>query len=587
MKLSIKYFCLVLSLLLVNCAKIIEGDLIITNVNIIDVKTGNIELAKDIVITDDKITNIEKHKSSTNYQAETVINGSEKFMIPGLWDMHTHTWANYKDYFPLLLANGVTGVREMFGDMETIKRIREQINKGDIYGPMIYSSGLIIDGNPPDHNGSDIVETPEQGREIVRQQIADGAEFIKVYSNLKREVYYAIADECKKQGIALNGHIPVEISLKEAIESGHQGAEHFHGILEYAAGLFEPKTLDSLNATDFNIYDYTERVNYVLDNLNDKNTQETIELLSNNNAWVCPTLMVFKGSEKYMDPTTPLDDRLNYMPDNAINTWGLEPWEANDESRMYLNLYKRRYKEITSLIQTLNQNKVRFLAGTDYANPHTYPGFSLHDELEAFVKDCGFTPLEVLQTATINPAIFMKKETELGTVEMNKLANLVLLNKNPLVDISNTKAIEAVIVSGQYLEGIKLRDDLEVIAIENRKPKIKDVLSKLIEEQGIETAINEYHKLKKSQPDTYNFTVGQLNGLGYQLLRRKKITEAVAIFKLNTKMFPDDANAYDSLGDAYTEAKDTINAIKAYETAVSKGFNVSKPKIEALKEKAN
>ncbi|MFV0573618.1 MAG: amidohydrolase family protein [Xanthomarina gelatinilytica] len=467
--------------------------------------------------------------------------------------MHTHTWTDYKDYFPLLLANGVTGVREMFGDMETVKRIRKEINTEEINGPIIYSSGLIIDGNPPDHNGSAIAETPEEGREIVRQQIANGAEFIKVYSNLKPDVYYAIADECKKQGIPLNGHIPTKISLKEAIASGHQGAEHFHGILEYAAGFFEPKTLDSLNASDFNIYDFFEKMSYVLDHLNDKNTQETVQLLSSNSSWVCPTLVVIEGSKKYMNPTTPLDDRLQYMPDNSISTWGLEPWEANDESRKYLNLYKRRYKEITSLIHTLNQNKVRFLAGTDYTNPHTYPGFSLHDELEAFVRDCGFSTLEALQTATLNPAIFMKKEAELGTVEINKLANLVLLDKNPLEDISNTKTIEAVIVSEKYLEGEKLRDDLKAIAIENKKPKIKEALSKLIEEQGIEAAINEFHKLKATQPDAYNFTGGrQLNGLGYQLLRNGKFVEAIAILKLNPEMFPDDANAYDSLGDAYT-----------------------------------
>jgi tetratricopeptide (TPR) repeat protein len=271
------------------------------------------------------------------------------------------------------------------------------------------------------------------------------------------------------------------------------------------------------------------------------------------------------------------------MPDNAINDWGLEPWEADEKAREQLKLEKRFYSEMTSLIKILHNSNVKFLAGTDYPNPYTYPGFSLHDELEAFVNDCGLSALEALQTATINPAIFMKKESELGTVEIGKLANLVLLNKNPLEDINNTNAIDAVILKGNYLSGKKLKDDIETIAIENRKPKIKDVLAKIIEEQDVKAAIAEYHRLKESQPAVYNYNVGQLNGLGYQLLRRKKIKEAIAIFKLNTEMFPEDANAFDSLGDAYTTDKDTVNAIIAFETAVSKGFNVSLPKLEALK----
>jgi len=568
-----------------SCSKIIEGDLIITNVNIIDVKTGGTNPNMDVVIDKEIITAILPHKNNTKYQSEKIIDGSDKYLIPGLWDMHTHTWWGYKDFFPLLLANGITGIREMFGDTETVKKIRMETASDRIAGPIIVSAGDIIDGYPPTHDGCDIAKTPEEGREIVKKQKAEGADFIKVYDNLDRAVYFAIATECEIQGMALAGHIPHKIRLDEALNAKHACIEHFYGILEYCTdtkGLFQ---IDSLRNKRYNYIAHYERTDFINQTYNQDKEKEVIALLSKNEAWICPTLTVHKGFLRQYDYFYE-DGRIDYMPEYAMNGW---KWTTESDSilseedaRMF-NADQTNYDLMLSLIKPLHDSGVRFLAGSDYANPYTYPGFSLHEEMELLVEEAGLSPFSVLQTATINPAIFLKKENEMGSVEIGKLASLVLLHKNPLEDIKNTTTINAVILKGKYLEGEILQDEIEKIAVQNRLPKIRTVLSKIISEEGIAKAIIEYHKLKKEKVESYNFNEDQLNTLAYELLGAGKIKEAIQLYELNVQEFPDYANGYDSLGDGYLAAKDTINAIRVYAASVDKGNNLSKSKLMALK----
>lgn len=585
---TIKFFNLPLLflaiLLIFGCQKELQGDLIIKNVNIINVKTGDINSAMDVVIIADSIADIVEHRNNT-FNAPEIIDGENKYLIPGLWDMHTHTWWGYKDFFPLLIANGVTGIREMFGDLESVKRIRSEIENGEIVGPMMYSSGPIVDGKPAMWPGSSEADTPEKGREIVRQHKEAGADFIKVYSFLDKDVYMAIADECKKQGIAFSGHIPTKVTLEEAIDAGHHSIEHFYGILEFMSSKREHFYKHKNGViNDPSLERYPDQLAFLARTYDSNNLDSIVTVLQGNNAWVSPTSTVNRSFANINDPKFRNDKRIDYMPDYAINDWDpKKDFRLKNATDQDFENERLWYKKTLSIYKPMLDNGVRFLAGTDYPNPYTFPGFGIHDELQIFVEDAGFSPLEALQTATINPAIFMEQENEFGTIEVGLLASMVLLDKNPLENVNNTRSVNAVIVSGQYFDGHQLREDIEKIAAHNRLPKIKDVLFDILQKQSIDEAIAEYHRLKNTQPDTYNFDVGQLNSLGYDLLGVKKFIEAIAIFRLNTDMFPEDGNAYDSLGDAYTAYKDTINAINAYETAVSKGFNVSQPKIDALK----
>jgi len=443
----------------VNSAREIKADLMIKNINVIDVKTGKVKHSVNVVIRQDKIYKIVKSKKSGKYEALQIVDGTGKFLIPGLWDMHTHIGANYKHFFPLLLANGVTGIREMWGNPTEIKKIRDEINSDIIDGPMIITSGAIIDGNPPTSGNMNIAETPEQGREIVRKQKAGGAEFIKVYFNLKKDVYLAIADEAKKLNLPLVGHLPNRVPLDEAIKAGHRSFEHFYNILEFYSDQKGLNQIEENREGRFAGDNFYVRLDYGYKTFDPAKSKDAIKLLKNDNVWICPTYTVHKGFMRDFDPSYTDDKRLAFMPENFVTRWMANKKKPLTEKQIgQWNSDKLWYARVLTESKKYKENGIKFLAGTDVANFFVYPGFSLHEELEIFVNEAGFSPLEALQTATINPAEFLDSDNRLGTVEEGKLANLVILNKNPVENISNTKTIDAVVLLGKYKSKTDLKN---------------------------------------------------------------------------------------------------------------------------------
>ncbi len=569
-------YLLVYAFFLSGCQEPLKGDLIIKNANVINVENGAISTSMDVVINADRITAIQPHKTSNQYEAEKIVDGSGQYLIPGLWDMHTHTWWAYEEFFPLLIANGVTGVREMFGNSEQVKLIRKQIAAGKITGPEYITAGPIVDGKPAMWPRSDEADTPEKGREIVRQQKEAGADFIKVYSYLDRETYLAIADECHKQGIPFNGHIPDGVPLEEAVAAGHNSSEHFDGILPYCSNQRQRYHAAMRNETQDTAFAppgiWAKMLRFQVETFDENRVDSLIALLSGSSMWMCPTNTVNRALSHFNDSIFRADDRIKYMPDFAIRDW--EPKKDFRMSRKKDWEYKawqENYQLGLSLMKRMLDGGVKFLAGTDYPNPFCFPGFSLHDELEILV-DAGFTPLEALQTATLNPAVFLEKSNDYGTVGADKVANIVLLNANPLEDINNVRDISWVVVKGQALEGESLRADLEKTAAHNLLPKIREEIFPTLLDHGVEAAIEQYHSLKTVQPDTYNFDEGQLNGLGYDLLKIDRVDDAIAIMQLNMEMYPDYANGWDSLGEAYEAKGDSVNAKIAYNKAAEMGL---------------
>lgn len=455
----------------------LNGDLIIQNVNVVDVINGMVSGSMDVVIRGDRISEIVRHDKSTVYSANEIVNGEGLYIMPGLWDSHTHTWWAYEEFFPLLLSNGITGIREMWGEPEAISKIRSEIEKGTIAGPDIISSGAIIDGNPSLFVGMDTSGTPERGRQLVREQVAQGVDFIKVYSFLERDVYFAIADECKKAGIPFEGHIPFKISLEEAVNAGQLSLEHFFGIIEYCSSekesLITAMKREKKNDSLFDARKYSTFINRM------EIETKTFEieklpllnlLLSQSNTWLCPTLVATVGSISRSTEGYKPDSIIRYMPGFAI-----EGWEPHNDSASVSSRNRNKeiesnwYELILSLLKPMKDGGVKFLAGSDYPNPYCYPGFSLHEELRILVEKADFTPLEALQTATINPAVFFKLEKDLGTVETGKKANLLLLGADPLADINNINKIEGVILRGKFYSSSVLNASLESV-IEKNKP---------------------------------------------------------------------------------------------------------------------
>jgi imidazolonepropionase-like amidohydrolase len=439
-----------------------QKPLVFTHVTVIDATGAAAEGDVAVVVTGNRITAVGKTDRIALPEAARILDGKGKFLIPGLWDMHVHIAA--ESYLPLFLANGVTGVRDMHAFFpDTILRMRKAVREGKLLGPRLIVAGALVDGDKPFWPGSLIARNAEEGRQAVQTLKKRGVDFIKVYTKLPRPAYLAIAEQARKEGLPFAGHVPEAVSAAEASDVGQKSFEHLYGIL-LACSTEEEKLrkeeLDAMAKLDnAAIRPLLGRIQVqALDSSSEAKAEALFSRLARNRTWQVPTLTVLRALASLDDEKFTGDPRVRYIPSYIRGGWKRPmPPEAS------ANL-KRIYKMSQRVVTAMHRAGVPFLAGTDVTNPYCFPGFSLHDELALLVQECKFTPLEALQCATRDPARFLGLETDLGTLEKGKLADLVLLEANPLDDITNTRKIAAVVVNGKLLtkeELQKMLDDVE------------------------------------------------------------------------------------------------------------------------------
>lgn len=450
-----KNFLLFLFLLSVGAISLAQSfpPLVIENVTVIDVTGAPVQTHRTVIVKDGHIEGISEFKRTQ--KGALRINGTGKFLIPGLWDMHVHTV--FGDWFPrgkeialpLFIANGVTGVRDMGGELDVLQAWRKEIAAGILLGPRMIISGPMLDGPQPRFPSSVAITTPDDGRRAVDDLKRRGVDFIKLQSLIPRDAVFAIADEARKQGIPFVGHVPDSVRAAEASNAGQKSFEHLIGIFEGSSPLEDeflkgPKTETKFLAT----YDPVR-------------ASALFALLAKNHTWQCPTLVWERGGNLIDLADFSHDPRAKYVPAYWKDvTWKRFTEEIVREYNTDDRITRQRFvaKEL-EVVKAMHAAGIQFLAGTDTApGVYIFPGFSLHEELQRFVA-AGFTPLEALQTATLNPATFLGIADRVGTVEKGKLADLVLLDDNPLDDIRNTQKITAVVANGRYLS----RADLDRI----------------------------------------------------------------------------------------------------------------------------
>lgn len=453
MKWSFLQMVLLASLSAICCAQKPQGSapLLIEDVTVIDATGAPEQPHRTVIVRDGRIAGI-----YSDYRAGLSdlvrINGRGKFLIPGLWDMHVHmVFGNWfprgkEITLPLFIANGITGVRDMGGELEVLQQWREEISAGTLIGPRIVFSGPMLDGPKPRFPSSIAITTPEDGRRAVDDLKRRGADFIKLQSLIPREAVFAIADEARQQGITFVGHVPDAVRASEASNAGQKSFEHLIGIFEGSSPLEDeflkgPKTESKFLST----YDPTRAA-------------ALFALLAKNQTWQCPTLVWERGGNLIEERDLAHDARAKYVP----AYWKDVTWKRftdqveHDFNTDDLATRKRFVEKELEVVRAMHRAGIPFLAGTDTPpGVYIFPGFSLHEELQRFVA-AGFTPMEALQTATRNPAKFLGMEDRLGTIEKGKLADLILLDANPLEDIRNTQRIAAVIVNGRYLPRAEL-----------------------------------------------------------------------------------------------------------------------------------
>jgi imidazolonepropionase-like amidohydrolase len=373
----------------------------ITHVTIIDVHDGSAKPEMTILILGNRIIAVGPSEKTPVPKHIRVIDGQGKFLIPGLWDMHIHSDGDERT-LRAMVDWGITGARDMAGDVTILTDARRRIANHDWTGPRLLVAGPRLIG-PPGEPDSDVwvLRSPEEARHAVDSLVQQHVDFIKVHDGLSRDTYVAIASAAKANGLPFVGHVPASLTPAEASDLGQKSIEHLEFIPKPCLTLFQSPERAEANLPS---------------GCDSQSFQALLERFARNGTWLDPTIQSFR----YWAPTS---------------------WDSIFAG----------FRKIVAEIRLAN---VPILTGTDWsASPQekgSLPGAALHDEL-ALLADAGFSSAEVLRAATLGPAVFLGFSDSLGTVETGKIANLVLLQANPIQDIRNTRRIAVVILDGRVV----------------------------------------------------------------------------------------------------------------------------------------
>lgn len=399
----------------------------IEHVAVVDAETGVVRPDRTVVVDAGVIREIGPAATTTVSASVVRIDGRGRFLAPGLVDMHTHTNLSNAHYL-LDLANGVTSIREMNGSPSLLRQ-REQARASTLLAPNLYVAGQILATRPLSWYAR-VVTSTDDARAVVRAQHAAGYDFIKVHNLVRHDVYDAICAAARAVGLDVVGHIPHDITVARAIACGQRTFEHFKGYIR-------DQDL-TLTAEDFAAA-----------------TKPAIATV-----WNTPTFYNYRthvrGDEARRLLALP---EMRFVAPRVKRRWAaLADEPPREVQQRVLPLSKQ-------IFAALRPSGARFLAGTDSGGgyPFHVPGFSLHEELRIF-RELGLAPAAVLQTATVEPAAAMRRERELGAIEVGRRADLVLLRKDPTVSVDALGELDGVMVRGTWLPRATLDGILEEVA---------------------------------------------------------------------------------------------------------------------------
>jgi len=397
--------------------------LIIKHINIIDLMTGKVVKNQDVVIKEQFIYYIGNSFSERTSAHTKYIDGQGKYLCPGLWDMHFHLcWDKNNDtlVYGALLKNGITGIRDMGGDLKIMNDFKNVSNNFKL---KIYGAGPMIDGNPPVYRDFSIsVDHHSDITKLLDSLRKNGSDFFKTYSLIKEEQLKEIAIYCAKNHMHFAGHLSEYVKPERSIALGQKSIEHLNGLDEIWN---ESKCrFDSL-----------------------------VNLMLANNTYVCPTIVIYQLKTKLRDTTIKNKAYSKYIAATLAAEWNTT-WTKREDKHKKLNDWdalNKTYLSQLKLVNRLYKKGVTLLAGSDFAGmPYVYPGISLHQELK-LLTIAGLSNYEALKTATINPAIFMDKQNLYGSISIGKYADMLILEKNPLHNIDNLQSIGHVIINGELI----------------------------------------------------------------------------------------------------------------------------------------
>lgn len=427
--------------------------LLIGNVTVVDVTNGNLIAAQQVLIDSGLIKKITGETISRKDYA-TQINGTGKYLIPGLAEMHSHipqpptSTKRIEETLFLYLSNGVTTIRGMLGHPDHLK-LKENAKNGTLLSPRIFTSSPSLNGNS--------VTTKEQANELVNKYRDEGYDFLKIHPGIALGPFNEIVRTANKRNIRFAGHVPVDVGIQHALESKFASIDHVDGFLE---GLVPEREKVDPHANGFFGFDFTDLADTT-------QIDDLVSLSKENEVWIVPTQSLF---ERWFAPITSEEllqqPEMKYMPATTLEAWrkrkeaSTGPNTTFDEGRWNRFIAIRK-----QLIRKLQSGGHGLLLGSDAPQLFNVPGFSIHHEI-AGMQRAGLAPLEILQSGTINPALFFEMENFFGQVKEGLEADLVLLDANPLEDLKALKQIRGVLIGGRYLSKEDIQKKLEEIAKE-------------------------------------------------------------------------------------------------------------------------
>ena len=442
-----------------------DYELLLKNGKVIDLESGEVEYL-DICISDGRIQQILPSDENTTTRATEIIDLTDKYVLPGFWDNHVHfrggdsLIAANKNFLKLFLANGITTVRDAGGDLTpSVMEWKEQIGKRKLAGPTIFTSGPKIDGLNARWAGSLEVDNDLQVTTALDSLRALGTDFIKLYdSRISGEVYLKVIEEAEKRGLVTSGHMPFTLTLDAAVTAGIDGIEHLYYIMK-GCSANEMQITQKLIAKEIGFW---QAMPMLRESYADSTASKTFKSLIENNVFVIPTLHIGR-TLSYLDEDDHTNDAyLKYMGSGIVQTYEGRIQRALNSTPEAVQDRKNLDAFFGTLTKSLHDTGVALLAGSDSGafNSYTYPGISFHKELEAMVAE-GIAPKEALKTSAYNGARFLRKTDDYGSITVGKISDLVVLNANPLKDISNTQKIHLVIKGNQIYNSKKLHSLLE------------------------------------------------------------------------------------------------------------------------------
>jgi cytosine/adenosine deaminase-related metal-dependent hydrolase len=384
----------------------------------------------------------------------TRIDGRERYLMPGLCDMHVHY--NEPAFGPLFVANGVTTVRNMWGFPQHLE-LRTAVRSGAaIVSPDIYTCGPLMDGNPPLWLASEVVETAEAATRSIAAQAEAGYDFIKVYNMLSGEVYDAIIAAAREHDMRVVGHVPARVGLQRVLDSGQASLEHLYGYLPALVADGSPP----MQATNV-----TERFIHWTEYADEAKIPAVVAATVDAGAWNCVTMIV---NQKFGPARLAFDDEckrpeLRFLSPAYIDNWRETASMPIADRPRAETAYRRAMELRQQLVSALRDAGARLLLGGDTPNPFVIPGFSAHDELALLVQ-AGLTPYEAVRAGTSDAAQFLQAEDDFGTVTVGKRADLILCEGSPLDDVRNAARRAGVMLRGRWLPAEGLDSMLEDVA---------------------------------------------------------------------------------------------------------------------------